>query len=199
MTFDPKSWHTHGLQGSSVHLTPLQLEDAPGLTEIGLDPRIWEWMTHAVRDGADMGRYVEAALEDRDAGLALPFATRDAATGALIGTTRFGSIVPRDLRAEIGWTWLTPSRWRTGVNVEAKRLMLQFAFETLGLRRVELKTDSRNGRSRAAMEGIGATFEGIFRKHMITEGGGVRNSAFYSITDDEWPAVRAALDARMTR
>ena len=98
---------------------------------------------------------------------------------------------------EIGWTWLTPSRWGTGANVEAKLLMLEHAFERLGCMRVEFKTDRRNERSREALEALPARFEGIFRKHMIVRGDAVRDSAYYSIVDDDWPGVRANLRARL--
>ncbi len=100
---------------------------------------------------------------------------------------------------EIGWTWLNPSAWRTGANIEAKLLMLGHAFDELGAMRVEFKTDARNERSRAALDGIGATYEGIFRKHMLMPIVGVRDSAYYSITDEEWPAVRDLLTARLER
>ena len=100
---------------------------------------------------------------------------------------------------EIGWTWLHPSAWRTGANVEAKLLMLGHAFDELGCMRVEFKTDARNERSRAALEALGASFEGIFRKHMLMPLTGVRDSAYYSITDDEWPELRERLAARLER
>lgn len=187
------------LNGKLVSLTPLTLGDTAGLAAIGLDPRIWAWDTRPVRTASDMATYVATALADRADGLALPFTTRLASTGEVIGSTRFANISPSDLRAEIGWTWVAPRHWRTGVNVEAKLLMLGFAFETLGLRRLELKTDERNERSRAAIEALGATFEGTLRKHMVVEGGGVRNSVYYSILDEEWPAVKDGLVRRMAR
>lgn len=187
------------LEGTLVRLVPLEREHAAALTACGLDPRIWEWMTHRVTDAAGMAAYVDSALSDRDRGTALPFATIDRGTGEVVGTTRFGAIATDDRRAEIGWTWLAPAAWRTGINVEAKRLMLAFGFDDLALRRIELKTDANNARSRAAIEAIGATFEGVFRKHMVREDGTARDSAYYSIVDDEWPDVRALLDARIER
>ena len=102
-------------------------------------------------------------------------------------------------RLEIGWTWVAPAWQRSGANREAKLLMLSHAFETLGCRRVEFKTDSNNEPSRTALLGIGATFEGIFRKHMVMPGGGVRHSAWYSVIDDEWPAVKARLEELLRR
>ncbi len=180
-------------------MTPLKRADTAALRDIGLDPRIWEWSTRAIDSAAGMEAYVSAALSERSAGRALPYVTRLTASGKYIGSTRFGSIDTEELRAEIGWTWLTPDHWRTGANVEAKLLMLTFAFETLGLRRVEFKTDERNTRSRTAIEALGATYEGTFRKHMVTAGGGVRNSAYYSVIDDEWETVKASLLERQAR
>jgi RimJ/RimL family protein N-acetyltransferase len=98
---------------------------------------------------------------------------------------------------EIGWTWLTPSAWGTGANVEAKLLQLEHAFDRLGARRVEFKTDANNERSRAALAALPAQFEGIFRKHMLVRDGENRDSAWFSIVDDEWPEVRANLERRL--
>ncbi|MBD0320322.1 MAG: GNAT family N-acetyltransferase, partial [Gemmatimonadetes bacterium] len=133
------------------------------------------------------------------AGTALPFATTEATCGRVIGSTRFASVEPPHPRVEIGWTWIGRPWQRSAVNTEAKLLMLRHAFETLGLLRVELKTDVLNERSRRAMLRLGAREEGIFRKHVITQGGRVRDTAWYSIVDDEWPAVRARLEAMLAR
>ena len=111
--------------------------------------------------------------------------------------TRYMVLRPDDRGLEIGSTWLAPTAWRTGANVEAKLLQLGYAFETLGCIRVELKTHAANERSRGAMERLGATFEGVHRKHRIVPGIGVRDTAWYSVLDDEWPAVRAGLLARL--
>ena len=144
-----------------------------------------------------MQEYVDAALEERVRGAALPFATVERATGRVIGTTRFGSPALAHRRVEIGWTWLGPEYWRTGRNVEAKLLMLEFAFGQLDLRRVEFKTDALNVRPRAAIEALGATFESVFSKHMVRADGSARDSAYYAIVDDQWPTVRAGLQERL--
>src|SRR3954447_9731959 len=128
-----------------------------------------------------------------------PFAVRAGVAGPVVGTTRYMSLAPEHRRLEIGWTWYAPAVWGTGVNVECKLLLLGHAFERLGCRRVELKTDARNERSRAAIAALGAQFEGVFRKHMALRGGGARDSAYYAIVDDEWPAVRARLEGRLAR
>jgi RimJ/RimL family protein N-acetyltransferase len=122
-------------------------------------------------------------------------ATIESRTGKVVGSTRFLSLRPEHRGLEIGSTWLNPSVWKAGVNVEAKLLMMEHAFERLGCMRVELKTDARNDRSRAAMAALPAQFEGIHRKHMLRPYG-VRDSAWYSVVDDEWPAVKANLERR---
>jgi RimJ/RimL family protein N-acetyltransferase len=109
------------------------------------------------------------------------------------------NIVLDHLRLEIGWTWVGAALQRTGANREAKLLMLSHAFDTLGCRRVEFKTDALNEKSRTALLGIGARFEGIFRNHMVMPGGRMRHSAYYSVIDEEWPAVRAGLERSLAR
>jgi N-acetyltransferase len=118
--------------------------------------------------------------------------------GVAIGSTSFHAVYPHDRRVEIGMTWYARSEWGSGANVEAKLLMLTRAFE-LGFRRVEFKTDARNVRSRRALEALPAQFEGVFRKHMLVRGGERRDSAYYSVIDDDWPAVRANLDRRLAK
>ncbi|HET9460744.1 MAG TPA: GNAT family protein, partial [Gaiellaceae bacterium] len=115
----------------------------------------------------------------------------------IVGSTRFLALRPEHRSVEIGWTWLHPSAWGTGANVEAKLLQLRHAFESWGCRRVELKTDALNKRSRGALEALGATFEGIHRKHMLVRDGENRDSAWYSVMDDDWPRVREHLEARL--
>ena len=127
------------------------------------------------------------------------FATRDLHSGRVVGSSRYLNVRPSDRVVEIGWTWLNPAVWRSGVNVEAKLLMLGHAFKALGCVRVEFKTDARNERSRAAIAAIPAQFEGILRKHMIQPDVGVRDSAYFSVIDDEWPGVRANLERRLAQ
>ncbi len=119
--------------------------------------------------------------------------------GPLIGSSRYLNVRRFDRVVEIGWTWLTPSAWRSGANVEAKLLMLSRAFETLGCVRVEFKTDARNERSRAAIAALPARFEGVMRSHMIVPDIGLRDSAYYSVIEEEWPGVRANLERRLAR
>jgi RimJ/RimL family protein N-acetyltransferase len=144
-----------------------------------------------------MAGIVEAALAAAAAGTEVPFVTIEQATDRVVGSTRYLALAPAHLRLEIGWTWLDPAFQRTAINTEAKLLGLGNAFDTLGLRRVELKTDALNEQSRTAILGIGAQFEGIFRKHMVMPGGRARDSAYYSVIDTEWPSVKAGLQARL--
>ena len=184
------------LEGREVRLEPLERRHADGLWEASRDPRTWMWLSivqPATR--AELDVFVDAALAAADAGTEIPLVT--IRHERVVGSTRFLALRPEHASLEIGWTWLHPAVWQTGVNVEAKLLMLRHAFETWGCRRVELKTDALNERSRRAMEAMGATFEGIHRKHMLVRGGENRDSAWYSVTDDEWPAVRDGLVARL--
>ncbi len=187
------------LQGQIVRLEPLSLDHVPALLRAGSDPELWQLTTSRMRTQADATAYVESALAARDAGTALPFATLLRDSGELAGSTRFANFDEAHRRVEIGWTWITPRWQRTAVNTEAKYLMLRHAFETLGLVRVELKTDVLNTRSQRAMERIGATREGVLRSHMIVLDGRIRDTVYYSIIAPEWPRVKAALEEKLTR
>jgi RimJ/RimL family protein N-acetyltransferase len=195
----PNSVEPVVLEGRRVRLEPLALDHVQRLAEVALDPAIWQWTIARPTDEAGLRAWAETALAGRAAGNELPFATIDLATGRPIGSSRYMNIVLEHRRLEIGWTWLAPGWQRTGANREAKLLMLGHAFDTLGCRRVEFKTDSLNEPSRTALLGIGATFEGIFRNHMVMPGGRMRHSAYYSVIDEEWPAVRAGLERSLAR
>jgi N-acetyltransferase len=187
------------LEGRIVRLEPLSLDHVAGLAEVALDPAIWRWTIARPETEADVRAWAADAIAAREAGHELPFATIHVATGRPIGSSRYLNIALEHRRLEIGWTWLGRDFQRSGANREAKLLMLGHAFETLSCRRVEFKTDSNNEASRTALLGIGATFEGIFRKHIVMPGDGIRHSAWYSIVDDEWPAVRAELEKSLAR
>jgi RimJ/RimL family protein N-acetyltransferase len=144
-----------------------------------------------------MTAYVATALDEQRRGLAVPFAIVETARGQVIGSTRFGNIDVHNRRLEIGWTWLALSHQRTAANTNAKRLLLAHAFEELGAMRVELKTDALNEKSRNAILRLGAVQEGVFRKHMVTASGRVRDTVYFSILDSEWPGVRSKLDERL--
>jgi RimJ/RimL family protein N-acetyltransferase len=185
------------LEGRHVRLEPLAMAHLAGLTEIGLDEELWRWIPTAVRTKEEMAAYIETALKEQERGISLPFAQVEKATGRAIGSTRYGNIDRTHHRVEIGWTWVGREWQRTAVNTEAKFLLLRHAFETLGCIRVELKTDSLNEKSRAAILRIGAREEGIFRNHMITASGRIRHSAYYSIVEAEWPAAKARLETML--
>jgi RimJ/RimL family protein N-acetyltransferase len=197
---DPSAWFARSvLDGEFVRLEPISLDHLAGLIEAGRDARIWTWMPADGSTADGMAAIVESAVAALEARTMLPFVTIERASGRVVGSSRYLNIAPADLRLEIGWTWIDPAFQRTAVNTEAKLLMLGRAFDELGCRRVELKTDALNEQSRAAILGIGATFEGIFRRHMVMTGGRARDSAYYSILDDEWPAIRDRLRARLER
>jgi N-acetyltransferase len=186
------------LEGRHARLEPLTKAHLAGLAEVGLDEELWRWIPTAVRTREDMAAYIDTALDEQWRGVSLPFAILEKATGRAIGSTRYGNIDRTHHRVEIGWTWVAREWQRTAINTEAKYLLLKHAFEFLGCMRVELKTDSLNEKSRAAILRIGAKEEGIFRNHMITASGRIRHSAYYSIIDSEWPAVKARLEAKLS-
>lgn len=187
------------LEGSRVRLEPLRPDHFDDLAAVSFDSSLWQWTMMRPIDAADLRRWFDAALANAEAGTERPFATIDRASGRAIGSSRFLSIVPEHRRLEIGWTWLATEFQRTGANREAKLLQLTHAFETLHANRVEFKTHHRNERSRTALAGIGATFEGVFRNHMIMPDGSIRHSACFSVIGDEWPDVKARLEAGLAR
>lgn len=186
------------LQGKWARLEPLSLEHAPGLFQIAQDEDIWRHMpVPTPTNEADVRAWIQEALDIQLRGLFLPFAIIDLATNKAIGSTRYLDISPHDRHVEIGWTWLAKSYWRTPLNTECKYMLLQHAFETLGCIRVSLKTDLRNERSQRAIERLGAVREGVLRRVVIMHDGYQRSSVYYSILDDEWPAVKFALREKM--
>lgn len=187
------------LEGTVVRLEPLSLDHLAGLNSVGLDAEIWRWMLRDVQTPGDMRGYVETALAAAASGDEMPFATIEAASGKVVGSTRYMSIVAHHRRLEIGNTWLAPGWQRTALNTEAKLLLLGHAFKVLAALRVEFKTDALNEKSRAALVGIAATEEGTLRQHMLTDTGRRRDSVYFSVIDEEWPRVRKHLAARLAR
>ncbi len=187
------------LEGRIVRLEPMSLDHLDGLAEVADDEAVWRWTLGRPTDRARLQAWMELAMANREAGTELPFVTVETASGRPIGSSRYLNIALDHRRLEIGWTWVATAWQRSGVNREAKLLMLEHAFERLGCQRVEFKTDALNEQSRAALAGIGAVFEGIFRKHMVMPTGRIRDSAYFSITDDEWPSVKSALTASVER
>jgi len=189
-------WTAPTLEGRIVRLERLTAAHGEGLWLASRDARTWRWLSIVQpQTTQEWNSFVQQALDAGAAGTEIPLVTL--CHEEIVGSTRFLALRPEHRSVEIGWTWLRPSAWGTGTNVEAKLLQLQHAFEVWGCRRVELKTDARNERSRGALEALGATFEGIHRMHMLVRGGENRDSAWYSVVDDDWPAVRARLEARV--
>ena len=184
------------LEGTRIRLEPLRRDHLADLKLVAFDATIWQWTIMGPQDEAGLERWLETALASAEAGAERPFATIDLASGRAVGSSRYMSIAPEHRRLEIGWTWIGSAFQRTGANREAKLLQLTHAFETLGANRVEFKTHARNERSRNALAGIGATFEGIFRRHVIMPDGSLRDTAWFSVIADEWPTVKARLQAR---
>jgi RimJ/RimL family protein N-acetyltransferase len=188
------------LEGQIVVVEPLAPAHEEGLWEAASDPRIWRWMpVNAIESRGTFGAWFAEALERTASGLDQAFAVVEAGSGAPLGSTRYLTLRPEHRGLEIGWTWLSSSAWGTGANVEAKLLLMEHAFDELGCMRVEFKTDALNERSRAALEALPARFEGIFTKHMLVRDGALRDSAWYAVIDEEWPAVRQNLLDRLSR
>jgi RimJ/RimL family protein N-acetyltransferase len=178
-------------QGRIVRVEPIEERHREGLREAAeREPQIHRF-TNLYSFGFD--RWFDAALASENE---IPFVVH--VGDRPVGSTRYLNIEPFHRRAEIGWTWLERAQWGTGANIETKFLLLENAFERAGLMRVEFKTDARNLRVRGALLGIGASFDGIFRKHMVLPDS-IRDSAWYSIVDDDWPAVKQLLLAKIER
>ena len=188
---------SHRLEGRVTVLEPLSPDHEEPLWAAAQDVRIWEVTNQLITTREHFDAWWRNAVEEQAEGVSVPFATLERATGAVLGSTRFGTLRPEHRSVEIGWTWLNPGAWRTGINVEAKYLMLRHAFEEVGCVRVEFKTNARNARSRGALAALPAQFEGVHRKHMIVRDGESRDSAWYSVIDDDWPQVKANLERRL--
>jgi RimJ/RimL family protein N-acetyltransferase len=185
------------LTGELIELQPLSAHHADGLQAAARDEQISTWFPAKLHEQAGFDAWFAYTLQESAEGREAPFATVSRADGSILGSTRFMALCPQHRRVEIGSTWLASAAWRTGANVEAKLLMLGHAFERVGCIRVELKTDARNERSRRAMEALPAQFEGIHRQHYVLRDGTLRDSAWYSVIDREWPDVRANLERRL--
>ena len=185
------------LVGGRAMLVPMETAHIAELFAAGDHPEIWPYMSLRVERYEDMERLVRDALAARDEGKELPFTIIDRDEDRIVGSTRFLDIDRVHRNLEIGWTWLSPSVWRTRINTECKYLLLRHSFETLDALRVQLKTDARNLRSRQAIDRLGAAKEGVLRRHRILPDGYVRDSVYYSIVAEEWPAVRERLEERL--
>ncbi|GCF09435.1 GNAT family N-acetyltransferase [Dictyobacter arantiisoli] len=186
------------LTGQLVRLEPLQPGHAEELYATGRELETWKYIpTNPCLSLETMQQWIADTLQLQQKGEILPFAIIDLASGRVVGSTRYLAIMPSFYNLEIGWTWLDPSVRRSGINTECKYLLLQHAFEDWHAIRVQLKTDSRNLRSQAAIARIGGVKEGVLRNHMIMPDGYRRHSVYFSILDSEWEQVKANLIVKM--
>jgi RimJ/RimL family protein N-acetyltransferase len=185
------------LEGKYVRLEPMRLEHYERLAEIGLGQDIFRYFPITIDTKEQMVGYVQHSITATDSGAMLVWVTVLRERDAPVGATSNLNIDRRNRKLEIGGTWVAPQWQRTACNTEAKYLQLQHAFETLGCMRVEFKTDSLNVKSRAALVRIGAVEEGTMRNHMIMPDGRLRHSVYFSVTESEWPAVKARLEGML--
>ena len=190
-------WQAEPLVGQHVKLLPLEVAHTEALWQVAQHASIWRYMTFAASTYDEFQGYINTTMKQAERGDALPFVTCDAHTDELVGATSFLAVSPYHRRLEIGGTWITPAQQRTVINTEAKLLQLTDAFERLGCHRVELKTDSLNERSQTAIARIGGVREGTFRNHMVMPDGRLRHTVWFSITDTEWPEVKANLTDKL--
>lgn len=186
---NPISLSSENLTGEKLTLEPLKPEHWEELYQL-IDPGIWQWYTTPINNTKDMDAYIDKQLSGHSAGTSRTYVVRLNETGELVGSSRFCNVDKPNKRVEIGSTWYSPKWQRTFVNTECKLLMLTHAFETLGCICVQFQTDSLNSKSRAAILRIGAKADGILRNHRICHDGRIRHSAFYSITEKEWPETK---------
>jgi RimJ/RimL family protein N-acetyltransferase len=176
-----------------VRLEPLEPRHEEPLWAVAQDEQVWRWMRVLGHESRETFGAWFASVRPPTLG----FATL--VDGVPLGHTSYLNVREDDRVLEIGNTWLARAAWGTGANTESKLLLMEHAFEREGFLRVEFKTDAKNERARAALAALPAELEGVFRKHMLVRGGERRDSAWYAVIDDDWPAVKAALRKRLTR
>jgi RimJ/RimL family protein N-acetyltransferase len=182
------------LEFEGVVLRPWSPDDADLMTTSATNPLIWEYTTSALATEADVRKYVAQAIADRDGGKRYSFAVC-LKSGEIVGSSSFGNVSEKDRRVEIGWSWLAPEYHGKGLNSVMKYVMVKYCFEALKVHRVEFKTDDANPRSCGALRKIGARREGVLRSHTLMHDGRYRDTAYYSILEDEWPQVSKALSS----
>lgn len=187
------------LAGRAVRLRPLAVDDVDGLWAVADHPELWTWMPYHMTCIEDVERLVARVLEWPASGWGQAFVQIETGGGSICGATCYLNADPHNRRIEIGGTWITPAFQGTRVNTEAKLLLVRHAFEELGANRVEWKTDSRNRRSREALERLGAKEEGTLRNHMVCPDGSMRHSTYFSVIREEWPAILRHLEDLLAR
>ncbi len=181
------------IEGNTITLVPLEMKYKEQLYEAINNPDVWKYTWREVKTFDDIEQMLLIAVQNKDDGKQLPFTVKDKLSGEVIGTTRIGDIDIANRNVEIGWTWLSPSVWRTKVNTECKFLLLHYCFEELKVLRVQFSISGQNIRSQKAVERIGAVKEGTFRKHRVKADGTIHDNIFYSIVDTEWIDVKKKL------
>lgn len=187
------------LERSGIRLEPLTQDHHDGLAAAAADGELWRLWFTSVPEPAGTKAYIDDALKGREGGHMLPWAVRDLASGAIVGTTRYHDIVSAIDRVEIGWTWYAQRCQKSHVNTTCKLMLLGHAFDTLGCKVVGLRTDNFNFVSQKAIEGLGAKKDGVIRHHQARRDGSARDSVMYSILLHEWPHVRRHLELRLVR
>ena len=181
------------LENSRARLEPLSEKHYEYLLPIAMNRDLWEFTTAQIENETDFSVYFNQALQERKNNISYPFAIFDKTTDQYAGCTRYSNIYFHHKRLEIGWTWYLPTLQRSGINKASKYLLLHFAFDILEMNRVELKTSSLNLKSQGAMLKIGATKEGLLRRHMIAENGTVRDTVYFSFIKEEWPFIKETI------
>lgn len=181
------------LETDKVLLRPIQIQDIPSLSQLTKDTSLWKYFTFLLDDDAELQRWIELAIQERNEGKRIPFAIIEKITGNICGSTSFGSISYYDKRIEIGWSWLGKHFQGTGINFHAKFSLLSYAFDILNWERVEIKTDNLNERAKQGLRKIGAKEEGVLRSHMQMPLNRRRDSVYFSILKNEWPAVKNSI------
>lgn len=184
------------LTGAAVRLEPLAETHRAELATAADAEEIWRYMPYDGR-GTGFDQWFDWSLNLNSENKEAVWAVRDMADGTLVGSTRYLNIAARDRRVEIGGTWYAPVAWGGRVNPACKFALLSHGFETLGLNRIEFKTDARNTRSQAAIAKLGAAREGVFRRHMVLHDGHIRDTVYFSIIREEWPGVKSRLEERL--
>jgi len=182
------------LENAFVRLEPLAERHRAALAVVAEDPALWQWVP---LPAGGFATYLDAAFAAAKPDVNVPFVVVDRADDAVVGMSRMFDIRPADAGLEIGYTWYARRAWSSAVNPAAKRLLIGHAFD-LGYERVQLKTDGRNARSQAAITKLGATREGTLRRNMRLPDGYIRDTVYFSILKEEWPAVRDGLDGRLS-
>ncbi|MCS0791337.1 GNAT family N-acetyltransferase [Cytobacillus pseudoceanisediminis] len=181
------------LEGNTISLIPLDIKYKELLFEALKSPEVWKYTWREVNTVNDLEQILIIAVKNKKEGKQIPFIIMDNVTGQVIGTTRIGDIDKVNLNVEIGWTWLSPEVWKSKVNTECKFLLLKYCFEELKVLRVQFSVSGQNLRSQKAVERIGATKEGTFRKHRVKADGTIHDNIFYSIIDSDWESVKQRL------